>query len=259
MLFLVFLWGACIGSFLNVVILRLQSEQHSFWTKRSYCFHCHKTIEWRDLVPIFSWIWLKGRCRFCHARISPRYALVEIVTGCLVSVSWLYAPDLLSMADVFVFCALLLAIGLIDLDTWLIPVPLLLILVLTSLGFGFLHGEAQFLNRLLGLLLGFGTLGLFLLLSTWILRRLGRIEAGEYAMGWGDPVLLGGIGAGLGWLSLSFVVTLASIQAVLLYGFFSWARKPLPDDKWVPPQHSMPFGPFLALAGVELSLYYLLY
>jgi leader peptidase (prepilin peptidase)/N-methyltransferase len=185
--------------------------------------------------------------------------LVEIATGCLAAACWLYAPDWLNMADVFVFCALLLAIGLIDLDTWLIPVPLLVILIVVGLGFGFLHGETELLERLIGFLLGFGVLALFLLISSWILRRLRRLGPDEYAMGWGDPVLLGGIGAGLGWLSLSFVVTLASVQAVLLYGFFSWARKPLPDDKWVPPDRSMPFGPFLALAGVELSLYYLLY
>ncbi|MBL4818582.1 MAG: prepilin peptidase [Deltaproteobacteria bacterium] len=254
----VFVFGLSIGSFLNVLILRLQSNEHSIWTKRSYCFHCRKTIWWRDLVPVLSWFWLRRRCRSCKARISARYPLVEIFVGFLAVFGWWFAPNLSQAFDFFIFCALALVIGLIDLESWLIPVPLLILMTLFGLGFGYAEGYWIFESRLIGALLGFGFLAVFMLISTWILRLTGRLKADESAMGFGDPLLMGAIGAYLGWLWLPFVLTLGSLQAVIAYGLISWVRKPIEGDDWAPPDKSMPFGPFLTLAAIEISIFILI-
>jgi leader peptidase (prepilin peptidase)/N-methyltransferase len=257
-LVLIFGMGACIGSFLNVVVLRLPSSEHRFLTQRSYCYNCHKTLFWRDMIPILSWFWLKGRCRFCHHRFSMRYALVELSIALLALTCALFAATPVQALEIFVFCAILIAIALIDLDTWTIPLQLPILITLTGLGFAY-GQDLELLNaRLIGLLAGFAFFAAFLIGSTWILRRIKRLKADENSMGWGDPVLIGAIGANLGWFWISWVVLLASLQGIILYCLVSFSRKPLPDDDWVPPPKAMPFGPFLALAAIEISLWNLI-
>ncbi|MEI6791002.1 MAG: prepilin peptidase [Myxococcaceae bacterium] len=247
----IFITGACIGSFINVVILRLQSSEHSFLTKRSYCYNCRKTLLWRDMVPILSWFYLKGRCRYCHHRFSYRYSLIELSVGILALLC-------MDSPQIFIFCTMLLAIGLIDLDTWMIPLQLPAIITATGLLFGYRESLDLFYARLIGCLVGFAFFALFLLASTWILRRLKRLGPDEHSMGWGDPILIAAIGANLGWFWLPWMVLLASLQGIILYCLFSFKRAPQADDDWVPPQMSLPFGPFLALASVEICIFNML-
>lgn len=262
MLFLLYAWvfwmGACIGSFLNVVILRLPSQEHRFLTRRSYCYNCQKILFWQDLVPIFSWFFLKGRCRFCGHPISFRYTLVELSIAVLAFVCAFFAETPLQSLDVFVFCTVLIAIGLIDLDTWIIPLQLPAFITLTGLGFGLVDGMDLFYERVIGFLIGCSFFSVFLIVSSWILRCLKRLKSDENSMGWGDPILIGAIGANLGWFWLSWMILLASLQAICFYFLFSFVRKPLPNDDWVPPQRSLPFGPFLALSAIEISLWNLI-
>ena len=174
MVFLIFAWaflmGACVGSFLNVVILRLPSDEHSFFTKRSYCYNCHQTLYWRDMVPIFSWFILKGKCRFCHHRISFRYPLVELFIATLALLCAVFAESPVQGLEIFIFCTVLVAVGLIDLDTWMIPLQLPILVTLTGLGFGYAQGMDVFYSRLIGFVAGFAFFALFLLGSTWVLR-----------------------------------------------------------------------------------------
>lgn len=262
MAFIIFAWtfvmGACVGSFLNVVIFRLPSSEHSFLTKRSYCYNCHQTLLVRDLLPILSWFYLKGRCRFCHHKISFRYPLVELSIAVLALVCAIFSETPMQGLEIFIFCTVLVAIALIDLDTWMIPLQLPILIMLTGLGFGDAEGLDLFYARLIGLLAGFSFFAIFLVGSTWILRALKRLKADENSMGWGDPILIGAIGANLGWFWLSWMILFASLQGIILYSFFSWTRQPLPDDDWVPPQKSMPFGPFLALSAIEIALWNLI-
>lgn len=262
MLTLIFVWifwmGACVGSFLNVIILRLPSAEHRFFTRRSYCYNCHQTLLWRDLLPILSWFLLKGKCRFCHHRISFRYPLVEFSIGIVALVCALFTDTPLQGLETFIFCTVLVAIALVDLDTWIIPLQLPILIMLTGLGFGYAQSLDLFYVRLIGLLGGFAFFAIFLVGSTWVLRQLKRLRADENSMGWGDPVLIGAIGANLGWFWLSWMILLASLQGIIVYLLFSFSRKPLPGDDWVPPQSSMPFGPFLALSAIEISLWNLI-
>lgn len=187
-----------------------------------------------------------------------RYSLVELSIAFLALVCALLADTPVQALEIFVFCTVLTAIALIDLDTWTIPLQLPALMTLTGLGFAYTQDLDVLNARLVGLLAGFSFFAVFLVGSTWILRRIKRLKADENSMGWGDPVLIGAIGANLGWFWLSWVVLLASLQGIVVYCLFSFSRKPLPDDDWVPPQKSMPFGPFLALAAIEISLWNLI-
>ncbi|MEI6806049.1 MAG: prepilin peptidase [Myxococcaceae bacterium] len=254
----VFIIGACLGSFLNVVILRLPSFEHHFLTTRSYCYNCRQTLWVRDLLPIFSWFFLKGRCRFCHHQFSLRYPLVELSIAVLAVVCAVFSDTPIQGFEIFFLCTILIAVGLIDLDTWIIPLQLPILITLSGLGFGYVQSLSLFYDRLIGLMAGFIFFAVFLLVSTWILRAIKRLQADENSMGWGDPILIGAIGANIGWFWLSWMILLASFQGIVLYVIFSFKKQPFQGDDWVPPQRSMPFGPFLALAAIEITLWNLI-
>jgi leader peptidase (prepilin peptidase) / N-methyltransferase len=120
---LLFVWGAVMGSFLNVVILRLPREETL--GGRSHCMHCkHELSSW-DLIPVASFMVLGGKCRYCRGKISPRYAVIEVVTGLLFAAIWAaMAPDApveyLAFARAAVFLASLVVIFTIDLEHFLI-------------------------------------------------------------------------------------------------------------------------------------------
>jgi leader peptidase (prepilin peptidase)/N-methyltransferase len=247
--------GACIGSFINVVVYRIPNPNESFWTTRSYCFTCRKPIASYDLIPILSWLILRGRCRNCQAKFSWRYPLVEFGVAALALTLYWKLGLSIELLEWFIFCATLIAIGLIDLDTWLVPSVPPIFLMVTGLAFGYYHTATLWNARTFGLLFGYGLLAAVVLIGTWAFRRSGRLQAGETAMGWGDPMIFGAIGAYLGILELTTTLLLSSIQALVLYGFFTWTRQAPEGDDWTPPTRALPFGPFLALAAIEQVLW----
>ncbi|MEO6362278.1 MAG: prepilin peptidase, partial [Caldimonas sp.] len=136
------LFGLCIGSFLNVVIHRLPLMLERGWKQesaellgvtrepepaitlampRSRCPSCGHAIAWYENLPVASWLWLRGRCSACKARISARYPAVEIATGALFAlVGWQFGPHPVALLWCF-FCAVLVALAGIDWDTTLLP------------------------------------------------------------------------------------------------------------------------------------------
>ena len=108
-----FVVGCCIGSFLNVVALRLQKEE-DYIRGHSYCVECLHELSWKDLIPILSWIWLRGKCRYCGRDISPRYWVVEVVSGCMFMLmtgiwngrEWMGLLDLWLLGSLAIFCIL---------------------------------------------------------------------------------------------------------------------------------------------------------
>ena len=108
-----FVIGSCIGSFLNVVALRLQKEE-DFIRGHSHCVTCLHELNWKDLIPVFSWVWLKGKCRYCGREISSRYWVVEVCSGCsfLIMTSlwdggeWIGLLDLWVLMSLAIFCSL---------------------------------------------------------------------------------------------------------------------------------------------------------
>jgi leader peptidase (prepilin peptidase)/N-methyltransferase len=260
----VVLVGATLGSFLNVVIARLPAGE-SIVSPRSRCPRCGHPIAWYDNVPIVSWFALRGRCRSCRGRISPRYPLVEAaIAAAAVAALLRHGVGLPALAEL-VMVGLLVALALIDLDTWLLPHaltwPLIAVGLLASVAG---RGLAPGLSSALGAVVGFAAFGAIWLLGEKVFHR--------ELMGLGDAFLLAGIGAWLGLAALLPVVLFASVQGsvVGLAQLVTGRARPGPpataapdpgsppggesqgdEDTWVPPKHSVPFGPFLTLGALE--------
>ena len=108
-----FVVGCCIGSFLNVVAIRLQKEE-DFIRGHSHCVECLHELSWKDLIPVLSWIWLRGKCRYCGRDISPRYWVVEVVSGCMFMLmtgiwngrEWMGLLDLWLLGSLAILCSL---------------------------------------------------------------------------------------------------------------------------------------------------------
>lgn len=251
-----FVFGALVGSFLNVVIARVP-KRLSIVRPRSFCPSCRMPIRARDNVPILSWLLLRGRCRSCGVRISPRYPFVELAVALLaVAVLRRFGPTPWALA-VFAFVAALVALTYIDLDHWLLPRSITIPFIALGLGASFLPGGPGIASAAMGAAVGFGA---FVLLG-WLAERILKKEA----LGGGDVWLLAMIGAWLGLRSLLPVVLLASVQGALVGGILLLATRrhrktamppPRPTgdpevDAWEPPEGAVPFGPFLALGAAE--------
>lgn len=108
-----FVVGCCIGSFLNVVVLRLEKEE-DFIRGHSHCVECLHELSWKDLIPVLSWIWLRGKCRYCGRNISPCYWVVEVVSGCMFMLmtgiwngrEWMGLLDLWLLGSLAILCSL---------------------------------------------------------------------------------------------------------------------------------------------------------
>jgi len=268
--------GACVGSFLNVVIARLPHER-SIVRPGSACPRCRTPIRWFDNIPVLSWLWLRARCRSCGGPISARYPLVELsVAGVAVLAAFRHGPGPAALVE-FLFVAALLALALIDLDTWLLPHAL----TLPLLGLGL---AASALGLTPARTIGVAAMGAAVGAGFfWLVSLVGRLVFKREAMGFGDVVLLGGIGAYLGLPALLPVVLLSSLQGAVVGLAQVWLGRAEPgpqegagrggsartatgdgaveasgdggaEDDWVPPRHALPFGPFLALAAVEWLL-----
>jgi leader peptidase (prepilin peptidase)/N-methyltransferase len=233
---LVFMFGMCIGSFLNVCIYRLPSSMSILKPSRSFCPQCKSAIKFYDNIPVFSYIWLKGRCRNCKASISLRYPLVELITGILaISILFLFGLTLEGLVY-FIFISSLLVITFIDIDHKIIPdiitLPGIPIGLLTS----FVLPAMTFMSSLVGLLVGGGSLLLVACVYSLITHKEG--------MGGGDIKLLGMIGAFLGWKGVIFTIFAASLTGTLV-GIIVMLQK----GKNL--KFAIPFGPFLSIGAMS--------
>ena len=231
---LAFIFGAAIGSFLNVCIFRLPAET-SIVKPSSQCRYCHHPIRYYDNIPIISFIVLGGKCRDCGSRISWRYPLVEFITALLSIALFLKFGVSLNFFIFFIFTAVLIVITFIDIDHQIIPD----VLTLPGIPIFFLAAillvKIPWKEALLGLLIGGGVLFTIALVYELISKREG--------MGGGDIKLLAMIGGFLGWKSLIFILLFSSfsgavigITAMIIYK---------QDTKY-----AVPFGPFLSAAAV---------
>lgn len=248
--------GLLVGSFLNVVILRLPERLDALWRQEaqdvlgveaapqtlppgivresSHCPHCKHPLAAYDNVPLFSWFWLKGRCRYCQARISIQYPLVELLTAILSAmVVWKFGPTWAALAGLC-FTWSLVALSGIDLRTQLLPdqitLPLLWAGLLLSLGHLFVEPKSAILGAAIGYL------------SLWSVYWLFKLLTGKEGMGFGDFKLLAALGAWMGPVALLPVILLSSFIGALIGGTMIALRK---HAREMP----MPFGPFIAMAG----------
>ncbi len=231
---IIFCFGAVVGSFLNVCILRLPLDE-SVVSPGSRCPHCRCPIPWYLNIPLLSYLVLLGRCRRCGERISPVYPTVELITALLAvflcmrfGLSWLFLAW-------FIFVASLIVISFIDLAHRIIPDVISLPGIPLGFVFSFFREDLSPLDSGLGLILGAG----LLLAVSWGYFLFTRREG----MGLGDVKLLAMIGAFLGWEGVLFVLLAASvIGAIIGTLIMVIMRSNL--------RLAIPFGPFLSIAAV---------
>jgi leader peptidase (prepilin peptidase) / N-methyltransferase len=206
-----FIFGALAGSFLNVCILRIPSGD-SIVSPPSHCPKCKAAIAFYDNVPLLSYLILRGQCRSCSVRISPRYFVVELLTALLALALYDRFGFGFSFFVSFVFVGALIVISFIDLDVRIVPdvisLPGILVgLALSVAGYFLISGESTVVpspvSSLLGILVGGG----FLLATAWIYEKITGVEG----MGGGDIKLLAMIGAFLGWQSIPLTLFFASL------------------------------------------------
>ena len=233
------IFGALVGSFLNVCIFRLPKEESIVWPG-SHCPHCKNAIKFYDNIPVVSYFLLRGRCRYCKGSISLQYPLVEGITA-LSSLFLIikFGPSL-SYLVYFAFVSALIVITVIDLYHQIIPD----VISLPGIGVGLLVSliipQITFSNSLIGVLLGGGSLFLVATLYQWLFKREG--------MGGGDVKLLAMIGAFLGWKAVILTILLSS-----LIGSVTGITIMVLKGKNF--KYAIPFGPFLSL-GAVISLFY---
>lgn len=238
--------GLCIGSFLNVIIYRLPLEQ-SIAFPRSHCPGCNKLIAWYDNIPVVSYLVLGAKCRACKMRISPRYPLVELLTGVLfVAVYNRFGVDWMTLVFWVVVTGLIVG-TFVDFDHMIIPDSVsiggMVFGLVASALVPALHAEVTWTAGLykagLGLAAGFGSLWLVGVVGKWVFKK--------DAMGFGDVKLLGAIGALLGIPGVVYTVLVSSLLGtvigvgLILFGGREW-------------QSRIPFGPYLALGALSWVL-----
>lgn len=227
------LFGLVIGSFVNVVVVRLPAGR-SLWRPGSSCPGCGVAIAWRDNVPVVSFAVLRGRCRACGTRISWRYPVVEVATAALWVAAYLGFGPTTDFAVAVVFLTSLVAITAIDLAHQIIPDRITLPGVLAGIGANLATGRVPWVDSLLGIALGGGFFFAIIVVSAKVMRREG--------MGGGDMKLAAMFGAFLGWK----VMLVALFAAIVLGGALAAV---LLVSRRVGRKDPVPFGPFLAVGG----------
>ena len=250
-----FIFGAIIGSFLNVVILRLPRVIKHQWTSEarewlglqlqpeqtfnlakpaSHCFHCGSPVKPLHNIPIISFLFLRGRCADCGKPISLQYPIVEILVAVIATYLLVaHGFSALAIASI-IFCCSLIVLAMIDHRHKLLPdqitLPLLWLGLVVNIGslFTTIH------DAVIGAAIGY--------LSLWLVYWLFKIATGKEGMGYGDFKLVAAIGAWLGWKAVPLVIFLSSSVAAIIGVcaiFFAERDKDLP----------IAFGPYLCLSG----------
>ena len=244
----IFLIGLCIGSFLNVCIYRLP-ESKSIVHPRSMCPNCDTRIPFYDNIPLFSYLWLKGKCRRCKVKISMRYPMVELLGGLVALGTYLRFGLTIETLIYYVFIAALLVVTFIDLDHRIIPDVITLPGIPICFAASFALPSITYKDALLGILVGGGSL----FLVAWVYTILTKKEG----MGGGDIKLLAMMGAIVGWQGVLFTIFVASLVGTLAgFAVMLQSRKGM--------KLAVPFGPFLSIGsityiffGTELVTWYL--
>ncbi len=245
----IFIFGAAIGSFLNVVIYRIPAHLSLLYPP-SRCPICGHKLGKTENVPILGWLWLRGKCRHCKTPISPRYPIIETITAVLFVLVYLQFGFTLTTVGYWALLSWLLALSLIDLDTLTLPNALTQSGLIVGLGYQVVRGwMGEGLNTNVVEQLMFGIVGV--VLGIWLFDIITVVASGilgQTAMGGGDAKLAAMMGAWLGWKFLLLGCFLACVVGAVIgggaiaLGILS-RRQP------------MPFGPFLALGGA-IAIFY---
>lgn len=258
--------GLMVGSFLNVVIHRLPKMMELGWQQqcaelrgeapqisshpdsdaaahtpynlvvpRSACPHCNHVISAWENIPIVSYVLLRGKCKGCGAAISPRYPIVEAISGILCAYAATHFGFGLAAAGALLLIWALLALTVIDIDTQLLPDDITLPLLWAGLLFNLFGVFTNLPSAVLGAVIGYLTL--------WSVYWLFKLITGKEGMGYGDFKLLAALGAWLGWQMLPLIILLSSLVGAIVGVTMIVAFK---HGRNIP----IPFGPYLAGGGL---------
>jgi prepilin signal peptidase PulO-like enzyme (type II secretory pathway) len=242
---IIFIFGLITGSFLNSIIYRLQTGE-SFLFKRSYCPNCKHQLSWQDLIPLFSFLALRGKCRYCQKSISLQYPLVELATGILFVLVLNYESGIMNyglfnleniLASLFMILAscFLIIIFVYDLKHYIIPDKIIYPAIAIALLYNLLYSYF-IINTIYA---AFGAAAFFLVIVL--------ISRGKW-MGVGDIKLAFFMGLFLGWPNILAALFLAFfIGAIIGVGLIASRRKTL--------KSAVPFGPFLVV-GTFIALFW---
>ncbi len=261
--------GLLIGSFLNVVIVRLPRMMTRDWAAQcqawqeaeaaelaatespdlrpqpaerfdlawppSHCPQCSHRLRWHENLPVIGWLRLRGRCAHCTSPIPWHYPAVEALTALLFAIcAWQFGPSVPAAAAMGL-CAALVALAFIDAQTSLLPNDITLPLLWAGLLLNISGMFAPLADAVIGAALGYGLL--------WLVFQAFRLATGKEGMGFGDFKLLAALGAWLGWQALPEILLFSSLAGVLVGAILLVTGRAQRSDP-------LPFGPYLAAAGL---------
>ena len=230
------IFGAIFGSFLNVCILRLPSQQ-SVVRPASRCPKCGYELKWYDNIPMVSWLILGGKCRSCRTPISAMYPLIELATAVIWGLSvWFLGPSLAAAEGAILF-TVLLGIAMTDAREYIIPDEFSLGGLAIGLIFSLFGGFHAIGEALLGAVVGFGVL--------YLVAVGGKAMFKEEAMGGGDIKMMAMVGAFTGWTGVLLTIFLGSLLGTLIFVPLAVIGK----------KKLVPFGVFLALGAAVTYLW----
>ncbi len=247
---LIFILGSIVGSFLNVCIYRMPKNE-SIVSPPSHCPNCQRPIPWFYNIPIVSYVLLKGKCRFCNAKINFRYLIVELVTAIVFLILFShYGFSIKFLIYTGLACSLIVA-TFIDFEHQIIPDEItlggLVIGVLLSILYPPLHTpvsstlwhgiKSSLIQSVLGIIAGGGAIYLIGVLGTWIFRK--------DSMGGGDVKLMAMLGSFLGWKFALLIIILGAFSGSI-FGIISLMKNK---------SHIIPFGPYLSFGAFLCLLY----
>ena len=253
--------GLIVGSFLNVVILRLPKMMEQGWQREccevldqpapvqepislshpgSHCPGCGAAIKPWQNIPVISWLVLRGRCARCGMGISVRYPAVELITGVLSGLAaWHFGFGIEALSALALIWMLVALTG-IDIDTQLLPDSITLPLLWLGLAVNLFAVWTPLSSAVMGAMLGYGSL--------WSVYWIFKLVTGKEGMGYGDFKLLGALGAWFGWQAVPLMILLSSFVGAALGIAILLSKRQGRDTP-------MPFGPYLAGAGL-LTLFF---
>src|ERR1043165_3493859 len=255
---LAFVFGLCVGSFLNVVIHRLpkmlerewravcaalagqeppQAEPYNLFVPRSACPSCGHMITALENVPLVSWLVLRGKCSSCKAKIGLKYPLVELLAGIGAGyAAWRFGPTLATLgAALFIWFTI--ALAFIDQETGLLPDDLTLPLVWIGLLVNLWGAFVPIHDAVIGAVAGY--------LSLWLVYWAFKLATGKEGMGFGDFKMNAAVGALLGWKMLPLVILLSALVGLVFGALQMFAARGRYDGGF-----RFHFGPYLAIAGI---------
>ncbi len=255
--------GLIVGSFLNVVILRVPKSMNQQWHAQcrellelepekdapklniafppSHCPKCKAPLKWWHNLPVLSYLLLRGKCYACNQAISVRYPAIEIFTALLTLTAGLLFPETRTLPWILIAIWMLLAMSMIDYDTQLLPD----LLTLPLMWLGLIYSLFEFspitpTDAIIGAVSGYMVL--------WTIYQAHHQLTGREGMGYGDFKLLAAAGAWLGWQALPFVLLISAFSGLIITLLLAIFRKQKANK-------AVPFGPYLAIAFV-LSLFW---